>query len=108
MISKSSHVYLVLGRPYYTYLQHCGVLVFCNILVYVHCTYIYKTVDPMFIEKPSDIYIQNCGANVYRKTLWYFISDFYSTTKHEIIQIKKITIYYVVWTRLTRVSCFNW
>ena len=36
----------------------------------------------------------------------YFI--FYSTTKHEIIQIKKITIYYVVWTRLTRVGCFNW
>ena len=33
----------------------------------------------------------------------------YSTTKHEIIQIiKKITIYYVVWTRLTRVGCFNW
>ena len=21
---------------------------------------------------------------------------------------KKITIYYVVWTRLTRVGCFNW
>ena len=21
---------------------------------------------------------------------------------------KKITIFYVVWTRLTRVSCFNW
>ena len=52
---------------------------------------------------------------------WYFLSKtkiilqniiviiiFYSTTKHEIIQIKKITIYYVVWTRLTRVGCFNW
>ena len=33
---------------------------------------------------------------------------FYSTTKHEIIQIKKIPIYYVVWTRLTRIGCFNW
>jgi len=39
-------------------------------------------------------------------TCFHFI--FYSTTKHEIIKIKKITIYYVVWTSLTRVGCFNW
>jgi len=30
---------------------------------------------------------------------------FSSTTKHEIIQIKN---HNVVWTRLTRVGCFNW
>ena len=31
---------------------------------------------------------------------------FYSTTKHEIIEIENHN--YVVWTRLTRVGCFNW
>ena len=37
----------------------------------------------------------------------FHISYLYSSTKHEIIEIK-ITIYYVVWTRLTRAGCFNW
>ena len=35
------------------------------------------------------------------------ISYFYSTKAQDNTN-KKITIYYVVWTHLTRVGCFNW
>jgi len=45
---------------------------------------------------------------IYFLFLHFICLYFYSTTNHEIIQIKKIIIYYVVWTRLTRVGCFNW
>ena len=45
--------------------------------------------------------------NSFDCTKLIFITYFYSTTKHEIIQIK-ITIYYVVWTCLNRVGCFYW
>ena len=52
------------------------------------------------------IFIYFSCLSVYLSVSYYFIILF--NYKERDNKNKKITIYYVVWTRLTRVCCFNW